>query len=67
MTILKVNMKLYDKIYENQNTNGYGGGAAPKAGTGEKRKYKKEKSARLDLWQSKCIAMEKFPPTPGVP
>ena len=67
VTTLKVNLKLSEKIAKKHKPNGRGGGAASKAGTGEKCQSKKEKVARLALWQSECIALKKVPPMPGGP
>ena len=64
---LKGNLELAEKIAKKQKPKGRGRGAAPKAGTSEKCESKKGKSARLALWESKCIALKKLPPTPGVP
>ena len=52
---------------KNQKPNEGGGGVAPKSGKFDKPKSKKEKAARLALWQSECIALKKVPPTPGGP
>ena len=65
VTTLKGNLKLAEKIAKKQKQNRGGGGAAPKARTGDKRNPQKEKAACLDLWQSECIALKKVPPTPG--
>ena len=63
----KGNLNLTEKIARKLKPNGCGGGAATKAGTGNKRESKKENAARLTLWQSECITLKKVPPTPGGP
>ena len=64
---LNGNLKLAEKISKKKKPSGGGGGVAPKASTGDKLESREEKSARLSLWQSKCIALKKVPPTPGGP
>ena len=67
VTTLKGNMKISDKISKDQKPNRGKGDESPKYRTGDKRKSKKEKAARLVLWQIDCIALKKVPPTPGGP
>ena len=62
---MKGNLKVDEKIYKKQKPSRGGGGAAPKASTGNKPESQKENAARLALWQSECIALNKLPPTPG--
>ena len=66
-TTLKGNLKLVEKIEKNQKPSGGGGGPAPKARASDKRESQKENAARLALWQRKCIALKKVPPTLGGP
>ena len=67
VTTLKGNLKLAEKIAKKQKPSEGGGGVAPKAKTGDKREIQKENLVRLALWQIKCIALKKVPPTPGGP
>ena len=65
---MKGNIKLSGNITKKQKSNGGGGGGGTqKSGTGNKRELRKEKSSRLALWQIKCIALKKVPPTLGGP
>ena len=67
LTTLKGNLKISEKIAKDQKPSVCEGGAAVRSRTGDKRDSQKVKAARLDLWQSECIALKKVPPTLGGP